>query len=63
MNFNVFNPEYQIFGHFSRSGDALSAMLGRSWDFINSRPPSWWRRMIEDEKQKKDGKKEEQTSR
>lgn len=62
MNFNVFNPEYQIFGHFSRSGDALSAMLGRSWDFINSRPPSW-RRMIEDEKQKKDGKKEKQTSR
>lgn len=21
LNFNVFNPEYQIFGHFSRSGD------------------------------------------
>lgn len=33
LNFNVFNPEYQIFGHFSRSRDATLRYAGVSVGF------------------------------
>lgn len=59
LNFNVFNPEYQIFNHFSRPtyhSRRSSPEFGASpWDFINSTSVLWreWEKI---EKRRKKGK-------